>query len=275
MDGVFACQLRGKFRKQGGRALTGDWVSISTHEDGTGVIEAIEKRTNRLQRPPVANVDQAVIVVSLAQPDLNLPLLDRSLVLVEHEDLEILICLNKIDLVSEDITNSTLDLYTKAGYRALGTSSELGTGIDELKQQLTGVTSVLAGQSGVGKSSLLNAIRPGLRLSVAPVSKGTGQGRHTTRKVELLQISDDALIADTPGFSRLDLEYLSKWEVSDYFREMEQLRHECRFPDCLHRHEPDCAVKAALSEGLIAESRYNNYLLLVNECEERERRKYS
>lgn len=273
-DGVFACQLRGRFRKTG-RALTGDRVRISTHDDGTGVIEEIEERSNQLLRPRIANVDQGVMVMSLAQPDLNLPLLDRALVLMEHEGLEVLICFNKVDLVPEEEACEATELYARAGYPVLISSTKMGVGIETLREKLTGMISVLAGPSGGGKSSLLNAVRPGLRLNVAPVSKATGRGRHTTRQVELLEVSEGALVADTPGFSRLELGFLSKWDISEYFREMAQLRQECRFPDCLHRREPDCRVKQAVKQGEVAESRYKNYLMLVEECEEMERRKYS
>ncbi len=272
--GVFACQLRGRFRRIG-RPLTGDWVSITAHDHETGVIEQIHERKNQLHRPPVANVDQAVLVMSLVQPDLNVMLLDRSLVLVEHEGLDSLICFSKTDLVPEDVVRNVVALYSQAGYRTLPVSTRTEAGIDTLHEHLMGKTSVFAGPSGAGKSSLLNAIHPGLRLAVATVSKSTGRGRHTTRKVELLKVSEDALVADTPGFSRLDMTFLTKWDVSQYFRELAERKDQCRFLDCLHRQEPGCAVKQAVEDGIIARSRYENYLILVTECEDIERRKYT
>lgn len=248
------------------------------YEDGPGpggVITGILPRRNQLVRPPVANVDQAVVVVTIKNPDLQLPLLDRLLLLVAHQDLDPLVCLNKLDLCRPSEVQDFLALYGGAGYRTLAISANGGIGLAELAAELAGRVSVMAGQSGVGKSSILNALRPGLELRVGRVSQGSGRGRHTTRRVELLDVGNAALVADTPGFSRLDLDFLDKFELASYFPDMAGLQPDCRFPDCLHRHEPDCAVKAEVEAGRLAPSRYLNYLAFLEEIEEFERRKYS
>jgi ribosome biogenesis GTPase len=273
-DEVISCALRGRFRREGRPALAGDLVEFRMLDDGTGVIEDLAPRVTELVRPPIANVDQAVVVVTLEQPPLNRPLLDRLLVLAAHARLQPLVCVNKTDLYAPGAADELVSIYSRAGYSTVAVSALTGAGLAALRRLLAGRVSVFAGQSGVGKSKLLNALRPGLSLRVGEVSTGIGRGRHTTRRVELLDIGDSALVADTPGFSRLDLDFVTTGELASLFFEFERLAPNCRFSDCLHRHEPDCAVRAGLQRGEVAASRYENYLTFLEEIGERERRKY-
>lgn len=272
--GITSCRLRGRFRKELVTVLTGDWVRFIAGSGESGIITGVLPRRNQLVRPSVANVDQVVVVVTLVQPQLEPVLLDRLLVLVSHQELDALICLNKLDLCSPEEVRGFLDLYTGAGCRALAVSAHTGLHLDELAAHLTGRVSVMAGPSGVGKSSLINAVRPGLQLRVDRVSRGSGRGRHTTRRVELLEVGDQAWVVDTPGFSRLDLDFVSKLELAAHFPDLAKLEECCRFRDCLHRHEPGCAVRAAWEQGRLSPGRYLNYLAFLAEVEELERRRY-
>jgi ribosome biogenesis GTPase len=269
---IWECKLRGKFRQTKERVLTGDRVLVQAIASGRGVIEKVLPRDRELIRPPVANVHQVVIVMALTSPDPNLGLLDRLLVLTEEESLEPVIVFNKADLATPERRADLVQLYSRAGYPVLLTSAFTGQGIAELKDCLKEKISVLAGPSGVGKSSLLNQVQPGLTLRTSEVSRKIGRGRHTTRFVELLSLEDGGLVADSPGFSVLSLPRMKREELSGYFRELAEFTGRCRFNSCLHRSEPSCQVKQALEEGLIDERRYASYLTLLQEVIENEQR---
>ncbi|RAP78701.1 ribosome small subunit-dependent GTPase A [Paenibacillus montanisoli] len=273
------CRARGIFKKRGESPLVGDVVEFEETENGEGAVNRIMPRSSELIRPPVANVDLAVLVFSVTEPALNLQLLDKFLVHIEHAGIEAVLCLSKQDLAvdSEDAEtarsamNDVLRIYEPIGYQVLVTSSRQGEGTAALSERLQGHLAVFAGQSGVGKSSLLNALVPGLTLETNAISNRLGRGKHTTRHVELIDIGG-GYVADTPGFSQLDFAELGIEELGSCFREMRELSSSCKFRGCTHIHEPECAVLAALERGEIAPSRHSNYVLFMAEMKEKKRR---
>lgn len=267
---IYQCRLRGRFRHEEKEFLAGDRVKFREVAPGQGVIEDMLPRKTKLERPLVANVDQVIIVMSLEEPPPDLELLDRLLVLSLANGTEPLICWNKADTAKEDFVHLP-SLYQGLGYRVLVTSAKTGKGVELLREALKGHISTFAGPSGVGKSSLLNAIQPGLNLKTGEVSRKLGRGRHTTRQVELLVLDGGGMVADTPGFSRLYLPEMKREELASYFLEMEPLKLMCRFHSCLHRSEPGCRVREAVEEGLIPRHRYEHYLKFLAEVIEAER----
>ncbi|ACT02379.1 ribosome small subunit-dependent GTPase A [Paenibacillus sp. JDR-2] len=273
------CRARGVFKKRGLTPLVGDDVVYSLTENGEGTVEELLPRSSELIRPPVANVDLAILVFSVTEPTLNLQLLDKFLVHIEHSGIEAVLCLSKQDLeqngeeTEEAIAaaEAVNRIYTAIGYEVYGTSSRQGVGVEELHDRLKGHVAVFAGQSGVGKSSLLNALVPGLELETNEISNRLGRGKHTTRHVELVEIGG-GYVADTPGFSQLDFTELGIEDLGYCFREMRELAPDCKFRACTHVHEPGCAVLKAVEEGSIAPSRHQNYLTFMTEMKERKRR---
>lgn len=282
--GDFVCQLRGRLKQKRSAsrmdiATIGDRVTITARADGTGTIESVEPRRNALtRRAPgghgrrgsraaqgeraqviIANPDQAVFVFACAQPEPRLRALDRFLVMAESVHLPALICANKIDLVSPAQAREMFGLYPPLGYPVVYTSALTGAGVDELRESLIGKLSVLAGPSGAGKSSLLNAIQPGLGLKAKAVSWATTKGRHTTVYPELLPLEGGGYVADTPGMRALALWDVEPEELDAYFVEIKPLVEQCEFSDCTHMHEPGCAVRRAVEQGLISPSRYESY----------------
>ncbi len=271
-EGIIESRARGLFRDENITPLVGDKVNIRiSEEDNSGYIDEIYPRTTELLRPPVANVSQAVIVMSIKNPDINTWLLDKFLLMAEYEKLEVIICFNKSDL-SEDKTLSLSEVYKKAGYRVIITSVLQEIGIDELRSALDNNITVFAGPSGAGKSSLLNAINPLLKLETGDISNKSKRGKHTTRHVELLNLKEESYVLDTPGFSSLHLDFIEEEvELREYFREINKIGKECRFISCLHDKEPDCAVKNNVETGNIDKDRYDNYLLLLKEIKSNRR----
>ncbi|MDN5344973.1 MAG: ribosome biosis GTPase / thiamine phosphate phosphatase [Clostridia bacterium] len=266
---VWSCRLRGRFRRQED-PLPGDRVEITTLGPGEGVIESIRPRQSLLERPAVANVDQVIIVFALSTPPPDLELLDRLLFLSSVKGIRAVIVWNKVDVARRDY----LDLppvYQGIGYPNLIASARTGQGVAGLKDLVTGHLSTFAGPSGVGKSSLLNTLLPEVNLRTGDVSARGGRGRHTTRHAELIPLPGGGWVADTPGFSRLDLPALDRLAVADHFPEMEPFLGRCHFNSCLHRAEPGCAVRAAVAEGRIARHRYDHYLGFLAEVMARER----
>lgn len=269
-DGLYSCRGRGRLKWNEQTLLVGDHVLFNIVGNGSGVIEEVIPRKNALTRPPVANVDQAILIFALIDPAPDLNLLDRLLVLCGVEKIDVLICLNKVDLVSEEDAYGLASIYKSAGYEVIFTSALHKIGIDKLAERVKGKISVVAGPSGAGKSSILNALELGMSLKTGEISPKLRRGRHTTRHVELLSVAG-GLIADTPGFSNLYLPDMKTIEVGRYFPEINNLAGQCRFLDCLHFQEPDCAVKNAISKGMISRSRYQNYLAFLTEVMARER----
>ncbi|HZK01159.1 MAG TPA: ribosome small subunit-dependent GTPase A [Tissierellaceae bacterium] len=265
-EGLIECRARGVFREEKITPLVGDKVKIKiSEEDGSGYVVDIKERKTQLLRPPVANVTQAILVMSVKNPDINSWLLDKFLLMSEYQGLEVIVCINKYDL-DPSLSEKYQEIYNKAGYNALLTSCKLDVGIDKLRKLLDNNISVFAGPSGAGKSSLLNKVDGRLNLETGTVSYKTKRGKHTTRHSELLELNDRSYILDTPGFSSLDLDFIEQENhVKEYFREIRKFGAECRFLTCLHDKEPNCAVKEKAQEGIINEERYKNYLLLLNE----------
>ncbi|WP_419873028.1 ribosome small subunit-dependent GTPase A [Candidatus Pristimantibacillus sp. PTI5] len=273
------CRARGVFKNKGLTPLVGDVVMFSLTENGEGTVEELLPRSSELIRPPVANIDLAILVFSVTEPALNLQLLDKFLVHIEHAGIPAVLCLSKQDLENDGLETeeaqaaaaSVNRIYRPLGYEVYGTSSRLGEGIAPFQERLKGHLAVFAGQSGVGKSSLLNAIVPGLQLETNEISNRLGRGKHTTRHVELIEIGG-GLVADTPGFSQLDFQELGIEDLGYCFVEMRKLSPDCKFRGCTHVQEPGCAVLAAVESGEIEKSRHEHYLLFLAEMKEKKRR---
>ena len=265
---LYECKARGIFRKKGLSPLVGDRVAISIIDeaDKKGNIEKIYERKSELVRPPIANVDKVLITFSVKEPNPNMVLLDRYRVFSEKENLDIRIILTKVDLDEDGtIVDRIVSDYGRIGYKVIPVSVETGQGIDQVRQELEGCISVFAGQSGVGKSSILNAIEPGFKIDTAEISQKLGRGKHTTRHSELYKLGPNAIVADTPGFSSFELTDIEIEELQEYFIEFAKFDG-CRFGSkCIHKNEPACAVKEALEVGEIAESRYKSYLQILDE----------
>ncbi|RHW36456.1 ribosome small subunit-dependent GTPase A [Neobacillus notoginsengisoli] len=273
-DGVTQCRGRGVFRINNITPLVGDNVVFQAENDKEGYILEVKERKNELVRPPIANVDRAFLVFSAVEPTFSPALLDRFLVLVEYNHIEPIICITKTDLASEAELEMLEDYatgYRAAGYEVLFVSSETEAGVEQLYPHLEQKISVFAGQSGVGKSSLLNVLRPDLDLKTNDISAHLGRGRHTTRHVELIEIGD-GLVADTPGFSSLEFQEIEAEELGSCFPEIMKASERCKFRGCLHVKEPKCAVKAAVEEEVIPRYRYENYLNFLQEIKDRKPR---
>ncbi len=268
----------------------GDIVTVTVNEDGTGTIESVAPRESVLSRARptagtrtveqdreqvlVANPDQVVFVIAAADPAPNLRKLDRLLVITEMNDLPTIICINKIDLVAEAEMAELFAIYAELDYPILFTSAVTGRGIQELQAVLAGKLSVFSGSSGVGKSSLLNAVQTGLGLAVAAVSEATTKGMHTTRHTQLYKLDVGGYVADTPGIRGVALFDVEPTELDAYFREIEPLVADCQFSDCSHRHETGCAVREAVAAGKISAERYDSYLRLYEEHTELHKNAY-
>ena len=274
-NGLYECRARGIFRKNKITPLVGDRVSISVvdEENKKGVVEEIEERDTELVRPPIANVDKALIVFAIKNPSPNLSLLDRFIVLAEKENLEIVIVFTKVDLDTDgELLGELKDIYEVSGYKVISVSNKLKLNIDKIKEELKENTVVFAGPSGVGKSSLLNEVDKNFELKTGEVSDKIKRGKHTTRHAELLKLACGGMVADTPGFSSLTLDDIDESELKEYFIEFDKY-DECRFGSrCIHENEPSCAVKEAVENGDISKKRYESYIQLLNEIRSGKRR---
>ena len=272
-NGVYECRAKGIFRKDGTKPLVGDDVDISILDAGkkVGNVDVILPRKNQLIRPAVANVDQALVVFALSSPKPNLNLLDRFLVTMRQQGIPVQICFNKADLVQEEEIRRMEGIYRSSGCCVMSISVQDGKGLEEVREILTGKTTVVAGPSGVGKSSLTNYLQPDASMEVGEVSRKIDRGRHTTRHTQLIWIQEETFFLDTPGFSSLYLQDMEKEELKNYYPEFADYEERCRFQGCVHDAEPDCAVKEALAQGVISRSRYDNYLLLLEELRNRKR----
>jgi len=259
------CKLRGKFKKQGIRPIVGDIVEYTRLSGNEGVVENIINRTNELKKPSVANVEQVIIVTTIEKPVVPYDILDRFIVLVEQEKLPIVIVLNKVDLLSKEKIAEFDSIYGKL-YPVVKTSVLNKVGLGELKMYLAGKLSVFAGMSGVGKSSLLNAIESSLKLRTGEISEKLERGRHTTTAAELLPLSFGGWVADTPGFASLEITHIEPLRLRELFIEFEN--DKCFFPDCVHIDEPECSVKKSVEKGKINKSRYESYVKFFNELNE-------
>lgn len=269
---LWQCRARGLFKKKKFSPLVGDWVRFDQTEHGEGYIQDVEPRLTELVRPPVANADQAVIVNSVREPDFQPLLVDKILVHAERAGMKPLIVLTKIDLSPfPSNVKDMVDVYKAVGYTVVMTSVVQMVGIQQLREALADYISVLAGQSGAGKTSLLNALFPGVQLQTGEISHKLGRGRHTTRHVEMIELPSGGWVVDTPGFSQLSFKDWEAEELSPYFPEMFRLADGCKFRGCLHDREPQCAVKKAVDDRTIHSQRYQHYLQFLGEIQEQRR----
>jgi len=264
-ENIVSCKLRGRFKKERFSLLVGDQVEYEMAGSGKGMIESILPRRSMLRRPMIANIDQVILTFAAVNPNINRILVDRFLVLAEMSELEIVLCINKIDLADSFEVQSHVDHYSALGYKVITLSAKAGIGINELRSRLHGKISVFAGPSGAGKSTILNNIESGLTLVTGEVSDKIGRGKHTTRFAELLPLSGGGFVVDTPGFSFTEFNDLKPTEVMHCFPEISARVSECKFSTCIHSKEPQCAIKQAVTTGEIDEQRYQSYLAILEE----------
>lgn len=262
-EGIIECKARGKFRHKDMKPMVGDNVTIKV-EKGKGVIEEIHERTSELIRPTVSNVTLAFVVFAIKSPDLNFDLLNRFLILCESNNIEAIVCLNKVDLVSEKEREEVKKKITDIGYEVLFINAKEGLGIEELRKRMECNVTVLCGPSGAGKSTLINQLADKEHMETGMVSDKIGRGKHTTRHSELIEI-DNGYIVDTPGFSTLDVTFIEKEKLKYYFPDFDQYNDTCKFRGCVHYKEPGCSLKEAVEEGKINKHRYEFYIRTLEE----------
>ena len=262
-NGLIECKARGKFRHRDMKPMVGDEVEIEiTH--GKGVIEEIYERTSQLIRPTVSNVTQAFVVFAMKNPDINYDLLNRFLVLCESNNINSIVCLNKVDLVSEEEKLKIKDKINAIGYEVLFINAKKGEGIESLKERLKDNVTVLCGPSGAGKSTLINTLTERYHMETGEVSEKIGRGKHTTRHSELIDV-EDGYIVDTPGFSTLEVNFIDKENLRYCIPEFDEYNNKCKFRGCMHYKEPSCAVKEAVEKGEINRYRYEFYIRTLEE----------
>lgn len=270
---IYECKAKGIFRKDNFKPLVGDNVEITVlnEEEKEGSVTSILPRRNSLIRPAVANVDQAFLIFAMENPKPNFLLLDRFLIMMEQQKIPVVICFNKKDVGEKEEMEKLYEIYTGCGYRVVISSTYEGEGMDEIREILKGKTTVVAGPSGVGKSSITNCMQGEVQMETGEISKKLKRGKHTTRHSQVIPVEKNTFLVDTPGFSSLYLTDMKEEELRDYFPEFVMYEPQCRFQGCMHIHEPGCAVKKALSEGKISQQRYDNYLALYEELKEKRR----
>ena len=273
-SGIYECKAKGIFRKDKIKPLVGDAVELEIldEKEKEGSITKILPRKNELRRPAVSNVDQALVVFAVTEPTPHLNLLDRFLVVMDSKRIPAVLCFNKKDIAREIEIRELQEIYSSCGYPLLFTSASKQENIQRLKEFLKGKTTVIAGPSGVGKSSLINLIQESVRMETGTISRKIARGKHTTRHSELIVVEQGAYIMDTPGFTSLYMENLAEEELRQYFREFIPYEGRCRFSGCSHIHEPGCAVKEAVEKGAIHAARYQSYMEIYEEL--REKRRY-
>ncbi len=269
-DKTYECRARGKFRLDNITPMVGDIVEIEEDSSMKGYIISIQERKNQMLRPTIANIDQVIIVVAAKKPDINMLLLQKFLVYAEYVNLNIVVCINKIDLDDEKDYVRASDMIRSIPYEVVETSTKQLLGIEQIKLALKDKISVFAGPSGAGKSSLLNLIQPGLTLKTGDLSKKIDRGTHTTRHAELIKLEFGGMVADTPGFTSLDISEIKHEELQSCFPEFARYA-ECKFSSCIHNKEPHCGVKTALENGHIYEERYKHYIQFLEELKNNRR----
>lgn len=270
---IYECKAKGVFRNQNIKPLVGDNVEITVldEEKYLGNIESILPRTSQLIRPAVANVDQALVVFAAASPEPNFNLLDRFLIMMEKQEVPVIICFNKTDLVEEQKLTEYQNIYAKSGYRVIHSSTYKEHGMDILLDVLNGKTTALAGPSGVGKSSIMNMLNPEANMDTGVISRKIERGRHTTRHSEILPVGENTYLMDTPGFSSVYFYDIEPEQLKFYYREFEEYEPYCKFGGCNHIGETECGIKQAVENGDIARSRYENYRLFFEEIKDKKR----
>ena len=267
--GIYECKAKGAFRKDGIKPLIGDDVEITETQDSeielTGNVDHILPRKNVLIRPAVANIDMALVIFAVSKPEPNFNLLDRFLCMMEFQKVPVTICFNKCDLISEEEKEKLRQIYRASGYPILFTSTKTGENMEALKDCLKGKTTTVAGPSGVGKSSIINCLQSKLHMETGDISAKIERGKNTTRHSQIVPISEDTFIMDTPGFSSMDAPGMEKEDLWKCYPEFVPFEPYCRFQGCSHVNEPDCGVKEAVSDGRISNIRYENYVLIYQE----------
>lgn len=273
---VYECKAKGAFRKEKIKPLVGDLVEyeILDLEEKTGNIIDILPRKSELIRPAVANIDQALVVFAITKPKPHFNLLDRFLVMMERQEIPVVICFNKEDIASDNEMKKLRGIYEASGYQVIFTSAAQRKNIEEVRAVLKGKLTTVAGPSGVGKSSLINCLQENVNMETGSISQKIERGKHTTRHSELIPVDEDSYIMDTPGFSSLYTNDFEKEELKYYFPEFDKYLNQCRFQGCNHVNEPGCAVKEALKNGAIHKVRYENYLEMYKELEQKEKKRY-
>lgn len=272
-NGVYECRAKGIFRKEKLKPLVGDYVEIEVldEENKVGNLIKVLPRKNVLIRPTVANIDQALVIFALREPNPNFMLLDRFLVSMEKQGIPAFICINKLDLAGEEEQKEIEKIYSFCGYPVIFTSAIQERGLESLNEILKGKTTAVAGPSGAGKSSLTNLLSPHIQMETGEISKKLGRGRHTTRHSQLIELEKDTYLMDTPGFTSFYVEDMDKEELRHCFPEFVPYEGTCRFQGCTHTHEPGCQVKEALAQGKISPQRYESYKEMYRELEEKRR----
>ncbi len=275
-DGTYVCRAKGIFRKESRKPLVGDLVlmDIVSEQDMEGSITELLPRRNELIRPQVANVDQTLLIFALVSPLPNYLLLDKLILQYKQQDIPVLLCFNKEDLVEEKDVAALDRMYEKSGCRVLFTSAKSGEGVEAVKDLLKGKTTVVAGPSGVGKSSLINCFQSDRQMETGEISKKVSRGKHTTRHSEIVAVDKDTFIMDTPGFTSYDVCNLSCEDLGSYYEEFGPYTG-CYFKPCSHIHEPDCCVKEAVAKGEIPKERYEHYVQIYEEIKMRSKRTYN
>lgn len=273
ISGIYECKAKGVFRNKKIKPLVGDDVEFTVldEQEKTGNIVDILERQNELIRPAVANIDQAMVVFAATDPEPNLNLLDRFLVTMESQDVPVVICFNKKDLVTEEAAEKLTSIYKSAGYEVHLTNAKSGEGIEQIRGLLRGKTTVLAGPSGVGKSTITNEIQPDAEMETGSISEKIKRGKHTTRHSELFFVEKDTFVMDTPGFSSMFVDNMKPEELQQFFPEFDAFVQECRFLGCVHVGERECGVKDAVKQGGLSKARYENYRLIYEELKNKRR----
>lgn len=273
--GVFECKAKGIFRNQKIKPLVGDNVELEVLDESEKIATIIDvlPRKNELIRPAVANVDQAVLLFAATAPEPNFNLLDRFLIMMMQQELPVVLCFNKADLISNEERQELEDGYRGTGYEIRFLSAKEQIGVTEFGHLLNGKTTVLAGPSGVGKSTLVNSLQTGITMETGEISEKIQRGKHTTRHSELIWVGEETYILDTPGFSSLTIESIEAEQLKNFFPEFLPYEEECRFRGCIHENEPGCRVKQALAEHKISKRRYEDYLLLYKELKNKKKYK--
>lgn len=267
---IYECKAKGIFRKENKKPLVGDDVRLEVLEEAaqTGNIVELLPRRSELIRPAVANIDQALVIFAIVKPEPNFNLLDRFLIMMEQQGLHSIICFNKQDIATHEEKEELRRAYETCGYQVLFVSAREKDGMEELKELLYGKTTALAGPSGVGKSSIINCLKPSAGMETGDISHKIDRGKHTTRHSEIIALHENTYLMDTPGFTSLKLFHMEKEELQGYYPEFAKYEKYCRFTGCAHLNEPDCGVKEALREGKISPVRYYNYQILYRELKE-------
>lgn len=270
-ENIYQCKAKGIFRNKKIKPLVGDNVEIDIldEKEMEGNISEILPRTNELIRPAVSNIDQALVVFAAKNPKPNYNLLDRFLITMEKQEVPVTICFNKMDLAKEKELDLLNQVYENCGHQVKFISVRQEEGMEDIRDLIRGKTTVLAGPSGVGKSSLMNFLQPDANMETGDISNKIKRGRHTTRHSELICVEADTFVLDTPGFSSLFIDKFEEDEIKEYFQEFSPYEEQCRFQGCSHTHEPDCGVKKALEEGKISQIRYDNYVNIYTELKEK------